>query len=94
MLDIFIAGGQQNYAKAAGLYVHIMFKYGEGSPEQQAIIESVKMTGSHVVRYLSHEWSGIWNNLCIEQTLMSSSKSKSSIHSYSPRSSSSLEVDG
>ena len=59
MLDIFAAGSDQNYAKAARLYVKIILKYGEGSPEQQAIIESFKMSGSHVIRYLSHEWSGI-----------------------------------
>ena len=65
MLDIFAASGHQNYAKAAWLYVQMMLKYGEGSPEQQAVIESFKITGSHVVRYSSHEWSGIWSDLSI-----------------------------
>ena len=52
-----------------------MLKYEEGSVEQHAIIESFKSTGSHVVRYSSHECSGIWSDLCIEQTLMRTSKS-------------------
>ena len=39
MLDIFAAGGPHNYAKVARLYVHMMLKYGEGSPEQQAVTE-------------------------------------------------------
>ena len=75
MLDIFAAGGYHSYAKAARLYVQMILKYGEGSPEQQAVIESFKMTGSHVVRYWSHEWSEIWSDFCIEQTLMRTSKS-------------------
>ena len=74
MLDIFAAGGHHNYAKAARLYVQMMLKYGEGSPEPHAVIESFEMTGNHVVRYSSHEWSRIWSDLCIEQTLMGTSK--------------------
>ena len=75
MLDIFAAGGHHNYAKAARLYFQMMLKYGEGSPEQQVITESLKMTGNHVVRYSSHEWSRIWSDIYIEQTLMRTSKS-------------------
>ena len=74
MLDVFAAAGHHNYAKAARLYCQMM-KYEEGSVEQRAIIESFKSTGSLVVRYSSHEWSGIWSDLCIEQTLMWTSKS-------------------
>ena len=62
MLDIFAAGGHHNYAKAARLYVQIMLKYGEGSPEQQAAIENFKMTG-----YSSEDWLGIWSDLCIHR---------------------------
>ena len=75
MLDVFAAAGHHNYAKAARLYCQMMLKYEEGSVEQRAIIESFNSTGSHVVRYSSHEWSGIWRDLCIEQTLMRTSKS-------------------
>ena len=75
MLDIFAAGGHHNYAKATQLYVQMMLKYGEGYPEQQAVTESFKMIGSHVVRYSIHELSRIWSDLCIEQTLMRTSKS-------------------
>ena len=75
MLDLFAAAGHHNYAKAARLYVELMLKNEQGSAEQQAIIESFRSSGSHVVRYSSHEWSGIWTDLCIEQTLMRESKS-------------------
>ena len=75
MLDIFAAGGPHNYAKAARLYVHMMLKYGEGSPEQQAITESFKINESQFARYSSHKWLGIWSDLYIEQTLMRTSKS-------------------
>ena len=75
MLNIFVAGGHHSCTKAARLYVQMMLKYGEGSLEQQAIIESFKMTGIHVARYSSHEWLGVWSNLCIEQTLMRTLKS-------------------
>ena len=63
MLDTFAAGGHHNYAKTARLNVQMMLKYREGSPEQQAVIEGFKMTGNRVVRHLSHEWLGIWNDL-------------------------------
>ena len=76
ILDIFAAGCHHNYAKAASLYVQMMLKYGERSPEQQTVIESLKITGSHVLRYSSHEWSGIWSDLCIEQTLMRTHQSQ------------------
>ena len=42
---------------------------------QKAIINSFQQSGSHVVRYSSHEWSGIWSDLCIEQILMRTAKS-------------------
>ena len=75
MLDVFAAAGHHNYAKAARLYCQMMLKYEKGSVEQRAIIASFKSTGNHVVRYSSDEWSGIWTDLCIEQTLMRTSKS-------------------
>ena len=75
MLQVFAAAGHHNYAKAARLYVQLMMSYEEGSVEQSEIIRSFKTNRSHVVRYSSHEWSGIWTDLCIEQTLMRTSKS-------------------
>ena len=48
----------------------------QGSDEHLAIIRSFKENGSHVVRYSSHEWSGIWSDLTIEQTLMRTAKSE------------------
>ena len=50
MLDIFAASRHHHYAKATQLYVQMMLKYGEGSREQRAEIESFRMTGSHVVK--------------------------------------------
>ena len=57
------------------LYAQLMLQYEEGSMEQRAIIEDFKLNGSHVVRYSSHEWTGIWSDLSIGQTLMRYSKS-------------------
>ena len=75
MLDIFAADGHQNYAKSARLYVQIMLKYGEGSPEHQAVFQSFKMTGNIVVRYSSLGWSRIWGEFCIEYKMVKTSKS-------------------
>ena len=38
-------------------------------------------SGSHVVRYSSYEWSGVWSDLSIEQTLMKAAKSEGGISS-------------
>ena len=75
MLQVFASAGHYHYAKAARLYVQLMLAYEEGSAMQRAVIDSFKSSGSHVVRYSSHEWSGIWSDLCIEQTLMRTAKS-------------------
>ena len=75
MLNIFAAAGHHHYAKAARLYVQMMLAYEKGSVEESAILKSFKLHGSHVIRYSSFEWSGIWSDLCIEQTLMRYSKS-------------------
>ena len=75
MLHIFAAAGHHKCAKCARLYVQMMLSYKDESPEKSAVIQSFKSTGSHVIRYSSHEWSGIWSDVCIEQTLMRSSKS-------------------
>ena len=75
MLHIFAAAGHHYYAKGARLYVQMMLSYEKGSPQESAIVRNFKMHGNHVIRYSSFEWSGIWSDLCIEQTLMRFSKS-------------------
>ena len=52
-----------------------MLSYEEGSEMEKAVISSFKSSGSHVVRYSNYEWSGVWSDLCIEQTLMRTAKS-------------------
>ena len=34
------------------------------------IFKALPANGNYVVRYSSHEWSGTWYDICIEQTLM------------------------
>ena len=52
-----------------------MLEY-EKDPRFCETISSYKTTGSHVVRYNDHEWSGIWTDLCIEQKYVRPSKSQ------------------
>ena len=49
--------------------------YEKGSPNQVALIKHFRQFGSHVIRYSSFEWSGLWRDLCIEQKLMRPAKS-------------------
>ena len=79
MLHVFAAAGHHNYAKAALLYVQMMKTHEKGSAEEIAIINSFKENGNHVVTYSSNEWSGVWSDLTIEQTLMKNSKSEGGI---------------
>ena len=66
---MFAAAGHHNYAIAARLYVQMMKTFEKGTAEEIAIISSFKENGNHVVRYSSNEWSGVWSDLTIEQTL-------------------------
>ncbi|KAI4830959.1 hypothetical protein KUCAC02_002560 [Chaenocephalus aceratus] len=75
MLDIFAAAGHHQYAKGARLYCQLM-KQLETLPAYKEKFESFTAHGNHVVRYSSHDWSGIWCDICIEQTLMKSAKSE------------------
>ena len=77
MFHVFAAAGHHNYAKAAHLYVQMMKTHEKGSAEEIAIISS--LNGNHVVWYSSNEWSGVWSDLAIEQTLMKNSKSQGGI---------------
>ena len=69
MLHVFAAAGHYNYAKAARLYVQMMKTYEKGSAEEIAIISNFNENGNHVVRYSSHEWSGVWIDLTVEQRI-------------------------
>ncbi|KAI4803698.1 hypothetical protein KUCAC02_025353 [Chaenocephalus aceratus] len=75
MLDIFAAAGHHQYAKGARLYCQLM-KQLETLPAYKETFESFTAHGNHVVRYSSHDWSGTWCDICIEQTLMKSAKSE------------------
>lgn len=75
MLDIFSAAGHHQYAKGARLYCQLM-KQLETSLEYKETFTSFTAHGNHVVRYSSHEWSGTWCDICIEQKLMKAAKSE------------------
>lgn len=75
MLHIFAAAGHHQYAKGARLYCQLM-KELEKMPTYKDTIEHFTAHGNHVVRYSSHEWSGTWCDICIEQTLMKAAKSQ------------------
>ena len=75
MLHIFAAAGHQQYAKGARLYCQLMKEF-EVFPAYKDTFERFTAHGNHVVRYFSHEWSGTWWDICIEQTLMKAAKSE------------------
>lgn len=75
MLQIFAAAGHHQYAKGARLYCQLM-KEVENLPAYKSTLEHFTAHGNHVVRYSSHEWSGTWTDICIEQTLMKAAKSQ------------------
>ena len=73
MLHIFAAAGHHQYAKGARLYCQLM-KELETLPAYKDTLERLTAHGNHVVRYSSHEWSGTWCDICIEQTLMKAAR--------------------
>ena len=75
MLDTFAAAGHHQYAKGARLYCQLMKQF-ETSPVYKEIFENFIADGNHVVRYSSHDWSGTWCDMCIEQRLMKAAKSE------------------
>ena len=75
MLYIFAAAGHHQYAKGAWLYCQLM-KELETLPAYKDTLEHFLAYGNHVVCYSSHEWSGTWCDICIEQTLMKAAKSE------------------
>ena len=72
MLNLFAATGHINYAKCGRLYLQNMEKL----PEKQPWLHDQFMSGNHTVRRTSKNWTGIWTDLAIEQTLMRSLKTK------------------
>ena len=75
MLHFFAAAGHQQYAKGARQYCQLMKEF-EVFPAYKDTFERFTAHGNHVVRYSSHEWSGTWWDICIEQTLMKAAKSE------------------
>ena len=73
--DIFATAGHHQYAKGARLYCQLMKEF-ETLSNYKETLESFTAHGNHVVRYSSHEWSGTWCDMCIEQTLMKAAKSE------------------
>ena len=67
MLPIFAAAGHTQYAKGARLYVQMMPRNITTYTSAKNIFQVHKL---HTVRYNKFEWSGIWTDLSIEQTLM------------------------
>lgn len=72
MLNLFAATGHINYAKCGRLYLQNMEKL----LEKQPWLHNQFMSGNHTVRRTSKNWTGIWTDLAIEQTLMRSLKTK------------------
>ena len=72
MLNLFAATGHTNYAKSARLYVQEMRKL----PETHPWLHEQFMIGHHTVQRTPKNWTGIWTDLAIEQTLMRSIKSR------------------
>ena len=75
MLDIFSAAEHYQYANGARQYCQLM-KQLDCLPSYRDAFESLTNQGNHVVRYSSHDWSGTWCDICIEQTLMKAAKSE------------------
>ena len=48
----------------------------ETLPAYKETFKSFTAHGNHVVRYSCHDWSGMWCDICIEQTLMKAAKSE------------------
>ena len=71
--------GHHQYAKGARLYCQLI-KQLEILPAYKETLEMFTAHGNHVVRYSSHDWSGTWCDICIEQTLMKAAKSEEGLN--------------
>ena len=66
MLNLFASTGHSNYAKCACLYLQEMRKL----PQTHPWLHDYFMDGQHTVRRTEKNWTGIWTDLAIEQTLI------------------------
>ncbi|KAJ8890145.1 hypothetical protein PR048_009652 [Dryococelus australis] len=66
MLPRFASFGHNNYAKCACIYLQQMRKLKQTSPEVYTMLNDSHFT----VRKHNREWTGVWIDMCIEQTLM------------------------
>ena len=55
---------------------HQLIKGLETVPAYRETLEHFTAHGNHIMRYSSHDWSGTWCDICIEQTLMKAAKSE------------------
>jgi len=72
MLNLFAATGHIHYGKSSRVYLQEMKKL----PEKHPLVYAEFMKGSHTVQRTKRNWTGIWTDLAIEQTLMRSIKSR------------------
>lgn len=70
MLPVMMAAGHAQYAKAIRLTLQQFLKF-DGQTKAFFVTDK-----NHTVRYSTHEWSAIWADLSIEQTLMRWAKSR------------------
>lgn len=75
MLPFFASLGHNNYAKCARIYLQQMRKLKETNPKVYKILND----GYFTVRKHERKWTGVWTDMCIEQTLMRCTKSRSGI---------------
>ena len=72
MLNLFAATGHIHYAKSARLYVQEMRKL----PETHPWLYQQFMEEQHTVKRTDKNFTGLWTDLTIEQTLMRTIKSR------------------
>ena len=77
MLNLFAATGHLHYAKIARVYIQEMEKL----PETHPWLHDQFLNDSHTVNRTARNWSGLWTDLTIEQTLMRSLKSRGGLTS-------------
>ena len=72
MLNLFASTGHINYANSARLYVQEMKKL----PQMHPWLYNKFINERHTVKRTKKNWTGIWTDLTIEQTIMRSIKSR------------------
>ena len=66
MLNIFAATGHGNYAKCAYYYLQKM----QELPDTHPWLHQQFIDGQHAVQRYDKNWTSVWTDLIIEQTLM------------------------